>query len=194
MDLLKPVLVKTKYCLAAFLVTALLFSLISCASVSVPDYFSYNQGVVKTAVRGSVDGVDVSAVIFLGEKPEDGQAREIGIEYTYPESLEGIRISRDRDGKSRVIISRDGEGDGVEMDAECFPDGSLDGMLDMAQIIAYDGEISSAEHMGDGIYDVKITAEDTDLTLKTDTERRILLSVSGRYKGRRYDLKICDGD
>lgn len=144
---------------------------------------------MRVTLRGTVDGIDIRAEISADEKAADGRfARALGVEYFAPESLSGIKISRDGSGECRAILSPESRSDMLELDGELFGESGLRGLLEVADILTYNGEVSSAELCEGEVYEVRVTGDNSDLVYKIDTKRAAPLSVKGIYNGRKYDL------
>ena len=69
------------------------------------DFLAYQFPASRAELRGELNGVEIGALLELAPMPDDGSERDFHLEYTAPDELGGIVITR---SGGTVVLSYDG--------------------------------------------------------------------------------------
>lgn len=152
----------------------------SCSgAIRFSDPFEFTNRSFDAKIHGNIDGVDIKA--SLQNRPSDVGEVSICLKFTFPESLEGLTLTRYHDGREEVRLGE------LKVD-----NSNLKGLIEPFEVYLESFTVSS-QRSGDNeeIY-VSICDENCDLEYVFMSETEYPCKVSGTYKGRIVDLSVTD--
>ena len=120
------------------------------------DVLSYAERAFRADVEGQMDGLDFAAEVQVSAADESG-ARNIRIEFSSPESLRG------------VVVTKEAEGTSISLDGTVISDAAAQGWLIIAQLLIPEGQVVSIK---------KSEGEFVTATVALDSKQTIVIDLN----------------
>ncbi len=162
------------------LICVILASFSACDGTA-SDIFAYSEEDFSAVVEGSVDGIEIKAVVHFEKEGEDVASRIMTVSYLSPKSLEGLTVSLYSDGTSRTRLGN------IE-----FGEGSFGGLAAPFLVICPQGEYSSISHNGAGDAEVVFVNAYGELKYFFKKDVGFPTRIEGRASGRYISIRLSE--
>ena len=141
-----------------------LLTLCGCGSID-SSVLNYAEHAFCADVEGQVDGIDFSARVQVSSADENG-ARSIRMEFSSPENLCGI------------VVTKDAEGTSISLDGINISDAAAQGWLVIAQLLVPEGQVVSIKNSEQGTATVALDSKQI-IVIDLNTGAPLEVSLDG---------------